>query len=110
MVATMTITHEHNPMTMAVSIYKNGFGGGLCLYLDRNKGLDSIPDAQQTLMEPQQPWLDLLHMLQHDMPASTDPLSLSLFELFDIDSPAPLREQERLAITLPDPFLCFNDF
>lgn len=92
-----------------MSIYKNGLGGGLCVYLDRNKSLDSVPDAQQTLMEPEELWQELLEMLQQSVPPSTDPLTLSLFELFGTETFAPMKQQDRFAITLPDPFLCFND-
>ena len=97
-------------MRIITSIYKTARKEGLYLYVNKQKGLDCIPDALRELMG--NPELVMNFLLTEERPLANADTADVLQKLQDqgyyLQMP-PADQKDDYAITLPDEFLGFND-
>ncbi|CAM3632024.1 YcgL domain-containing protein [Parendozoicomonas haliclonae] len=97
-------------MKMVVSVYKTKRKEGLYLYINKLKGLDSIPEQLRTLMGQPQHVVDFLLTPERNLAEADSAEVLSKINEtgYYLQMP-PAEQKDDYMITLPDEFLSFND-
>ncbi|MTI13644.1 YcgL domain-containing protein [Sansalvadorimonas verongulae] len=97
-------------MKVVVSVYKTKRREGLYLYIDKLKGLKSIPDELNTLMGEPAHVVDFILTPEKKLAnADTDEVISKISSQGYYLQMSQAEDKDDYAITLPDELLCFND-